>query len=599
METKPRAAIYARVSTQGQKDEKTIQSQLDELPIYAKGQGWKIHSTYIDEGMSGSFIEGREDFKRLLVDMEAKKFDILLVAEHSRVTRTGNPEERGRILKLLKDNAIKLASPHEGLLDLSMFSGDLMTTLKLMFAAEERQEINRRLKRGKRQRLREGSYVQPHVPYGLKRISDRTVRPPVHNMLINEDEAHVVRMTYDLIVNEGKTIGFVTDYLNSLGIRSRPTRSRPRGSKWSPGMVQAILRNKDTLTGTIVSNRHDWKQTGNGKFKLLGETPESEWIRVPVPAIFTKEEYKRLDERIAENRVQGRPRISESGFLLRGKKIRCAECGRVFGPRWVAPKGKKPLKYYACGGRVVQSKFMKEGEKKCDMPFVNQGIIDTMVWNDLVVKLFMFPQETLKNWAQATDIKQGVRKNLEARLQRTEKEIKSREAQVDKLLDQSIGGLFPPDKIKAKKDELDKALSVLRDEKVGLEGELKKVRQSEENKKAMDGAVGDLTKLAGKLSSKMNKMGVSDRQRLIDYYLPKGTYLEIHHLHPDDYYVVDLGPRRKIHVRWGYSLRGVFDLKALIGVLKVYDKEGKIPEYDSYLRSNYISQYLLDNTSEI
>jgi len=36
-----RAAIYCRVSTSSQKDEKTIQSQLHELPIYAKSQGWE------------------------------------------------------------------------------------------------------------------------------------------------------------------------------------------------------------------------------------------------------------------------------------------------------------------------------------------------------------------------------------------------------------------------------------------------------------------------------------------------------------------------------------------------------------------------------
>ncbi len=49
-----RAAIYARVSTDGQ----TTKNQLRELRAVARRMGWKIVHEYVDNGVSGA--KGRE-----------------------------------------------------------------------------------------------------------------------------------------------------------------------------------------------------------------------------------------------------------------------------------------------------------------------------------------------------------------------------------------------------------------------------------------------------------------------------------------------------------------------------------------------------------
>ena len=52
-----RAAIYARVSTDLQEKEHTIQSQLEAVRAYASERGYIISGEYIDDGFSGATLE--------------------------------------------------------------------------------------------------------------------------------------------------------------------------------------------------------------------------------------------------------------------------------------------------------------------------------------------------------------------------------------------------------------------------------------------------------------------------------------------------------------------------------------------------------------
>jgi len=51
-----RLAIYARVSTEEQKEGQTIDSQIAELERHARESGWEIREIYKDEGWSGAVM---------------------------------------------------------------------------------------------------------------------------------------------------------------------------------------------------------------------------------------------------------------------------------------------------------------------------------------------------------------------------------------------------------------------------------------------------------------------------------------------------------------------------------------------------------------
>src|ERR1041384_3598148 len=83
-----RCAIYARVSTEAQREKHTIDSQLRLLPEYATQRGWTIVEEYVDNGFSGETIEGRPAFSRLLDDATRQLFDVVLVIDEDRITRS-------------------------------------------------------------------------------------------------------------------------------------------------------------------------------------------------------------------------------------------------------------------------------------------------------------------------------------------------------------------------------------------------------------------------------------------------------------------------------------------------------------------------------
>ena len=76
----PKIAMYSRVSTEDEKQTTALQTQIQENREFIEKQpGWELYESYIDEGKSGTSIEGRSDFKRLLADMQTNKFDIVLI----------------------------------------------------------------------------------------------------------------------------------------------------------------------------------------------------------------------------------------------------------------------------------------------------------------------------------------------------------------------------------------------------------------------------------------------------------------------------------------------------------------------------------------
>src|SRR5580704_2693107 len=81
-----RIALYARVSSDEQREGQTIDSQVAELERYAVQQGWAIIGTYKDDGWSGGLL-ARPELDRLRDDASVHRFDAVLVNDVDRLAR--------------------------------------------------------------------------------------------------------------------------------------------------------------------------------------------------------------------------------------------------------------------------------------------------------------------------------------------------------------------------------------------------------------------------------------------------------------------------------------------------------------------------------
>lgn len=228
------AAIYARVSSDKQKEENTVASQTAALIEFARDHGYRVPDAWIfeDEGYSGASLvrPGLERVRDLAAegqlhailvyapDRLSRKYayQILLVEEFAR---------HGVETVFIK--APQTATPEDQLL--LQFQG--------MIAEYERAQILERSRRGKRHRARQGQVsVLSGAPYGYRYVRKSDEAAAYYEII--EVEADVVHMVYERYTVQGMSIGAITRLLNERGVPTRKRRSR-----WERSTVWAMLRN--------------------------------------------------------------------------------------------------------------------------------------------------------------------------------------------------------------------------------------------------------------------------------------------------------------------------------------------------------------------
>jgi len=217
------AAIYARVSSEQQKEEHTIASQTAALREFARSEGYSVPDEWVfqDEGYSGASLvrpglekvrdlaaEGQIQAMLVLApDRLARKYayQVLLIEELAR---------HGVETVFLK--APQSDTPEDQLL--LQFQG--------MIAEYERAQILERSRRGKRHRAQQGEVgVLSGAPYGYRYVRKSEERAAYYEVI--EAEAEVVRQVYALYAGAAQSIGDVTRWLNEQGV---PTRKGGAGT---------------------------------------------------------------------------------------------------------------------------------------------------------------------------------------------------------------------------------------------------------------------------------------------------------------------------------------------------------------------------------
>ena len=295
------AAIYARVSSDQQKEENTIASQTAALVEFAREQGFSVPDEWVieDEGFSGASLL-RPGLERLR-DLAAEgQIQAILIHSPDRLSR-----KYAYQVLLTEEFArhgvetIFIKAPHVGTPE-----DQLMLQFQGMIAEYERAQILERSRRGKRHRAKAGEVsVLGGAPYGYRYIRKTPEMPARYE--IDAVEAAVVRLIFDKYTVEGFSIGAIARLLREMG-----PATRKRVTRWERSVVWGMLRNP-AYQGTACFNKTQVgpRQKVTKPFCLSGravhgektsahERPRDEWIEVPVPAIVSEETFALAAERL-------------------------------------------------------------------------------------------------------------------------------------------------------------------------------------------------------------------------------------------------------------------------------------------------------------
>jgi site-specific DNA recombinase len=349
-----RAAIYARVSSATQRERHTIENQLRSLPEYIRAQGWSLTETYVDDGRSAKAgkLDEREGFARCLRDAEARRFDVLVVADVDRLTRTDDMQERARILGPFQRAGIQIVTPSGGALDLRTMFGELWVTMQALVGAEENRKRAERIKSGKLRAIAEGRKPAGPTPFGL--AYDRTTG----KWSIDAARAAIVREIIER-VGAGESCIVIADDLHERGAPS------PRGH-WTRHKVWQVARSRHVV-GVWVADK-------------------ARRLSMPVPAIVSESAFQAAQAALMEHGKRGLRRTKHV-YLLEGLAI-CGKCGAPIAIRSATrnprrTNGNPSPAAYVCRAR----KLVHRGERRCDATIVLVADMDERVWHALASKI--------------------------------------------------------------------------------------------------------------------------------------------------------------------------------------------------------------------
>lgn len=344
-----RAVIYARVSSQSQRDRHTIASQLRVLPEYVAAQGWTLArpaETYVDDGRTAKagHLEEREAFTRLLVDAAAKAFEIVVVVDVDRLTRSEDMIERAAILGAFQRAGVRVATPASGPLDLNTMPGELQVVLRALFAAEENRVKRERTVRGKLEAIHRGRKPAGPTPYGLR------YERAAGAWSICEAEAAIVG-EINRRVQGGESCESIGRDLESRGIPAG------RGGSWPRERVWSIATNS-TYRGQWIADK-------------------ARRLVVTVPRILSDADWYAAQDRLAQTGRRGLRRTKHV-YLCEAIGV-CALCGGRIGIATHGQAGRDRAArkaYYVCGRRRRPAR----SEAPCVLPFRDVAEVDERLW---------------------------------------------------------------------------------------------------------------------------------------------------------------------------------------------------------------------------
>ncbi len=365
-----RAALYARVSSERQRERHTIASQLSLLPTIIAQKGYcQVAEPYIDDGISGETLEDRPAMTRLLEDAERLHFDAVFVVDIDRLTRARKSIDWEIIKDTFRKARVKVITPSQEY-DFENEDQEFISDIFSRISAYEKKKILRRLMRGKWEKTRQGKFVGGKLPYGY------SVDEETKTYYIVETEAEAIRYIFRLCL-EGYSLERIQSRMNELGyptpVDIKGYNHRRKSNAWAKSSVQKILAN-ERYTGEF--SRWTTQIVGHN---LHRKRPESEWLKVKIPAIITPLEFARAQEALKSRKALAK-RNAKRLYLLSGL-LYCASCGTKMVGECYAPSIKhrrKEERYYVCwNGR------RKTLERECPLYGIKAQVIEDTVWDEV------------------------------------------------------------------------------------------------------------------------------------------------------------------------------------------------------------------------
>ena len=315
--------FYGRYSDSGQ-SEQSIEGQRKACYEFAKRNGYRIITEYIDRAISGTGADNRPEFLKMIADSAKRQFQGILVYQLDRFAR--NRYDSATYKTRLKKNGVKVLSARENISDDA--SGVLMESVLEGMAEYFSAELSQKVKRGMTLTAEKCEFTGSGVPLGYKIVDKK--------FAINEDEAPIVKRIFEMYLDD-KTMAEIMRYLNESGVKTS------KGNKYQKDAIRRILTNRKYLGIYIYRD-----------------------IEIPngIPQIIDNVTFEQAQMLLAKNKkAPSRLKAIDENYLLT-TKLFCGHCEcAMTGASGTSSTG-KIYQYYGCVSQRARKKCTKKTVQK-------------------------------------------------------------------------------------------------------------------------------------------------------------------------------------------------------------------------------------------
>ena len=305
-----RVAAYCRVSSDS-KDQlhsyaAQIRSYTEEI---AQHDGWELVDVYADEGLTGTRMDQRDDFNRMMRDCRKGKIDRILVKSVSRFAR--NTRDCLSALRELSAMGVSVRFEKENI-DTKTLTTELMVSVSGSLAQQESISISANQRLSYQHRMEQGLFIACTAPYGYRMVDKK-------NLEVIPEETAVVRWIFSSYLN-GRSLKWIAEALIAKGISPR----REPGL-WTEVGIRYILTNEKYIGDSLCQKSY----TRGFPFvrkKNCGEQMQY-YVENTHPAIIDKEAFEKAQALLQHKAERAKNRKSKSPFSM---KIFCGYCGTPF-----------------------------------------------------------------------------------------------------------------------------------------------------------------------------------------------------------------------------------------------------------------------------
>ena len=426
-------ALYVRLSKEDENEgpSQSVTNQKSLLNEFVQQHRLSVYDTYVDDGWSGTNFD-RPEFQRMIGDIEAKKVNMVITKDLSRLGRdyimTGHymeryfPEKRVRYISLLDGIDTGVES-----------SANDITPFRAIMNDMYAKDISKKIKSVKRDKQRKGQFIGGKPMYGYK------MHPTEKNkIIIDEEVAPVVRRIFAMAL-DGMSCRKIAATLNEEEVPTPATyagintgKQGPFSGLWSSERISDMLQ-CETYIGNMVQGR---SVKVNYKSQKCFKQPKESWVVVEGThePIIDKETFQKV-RMLVNSRRHTRSRTYD--YLLKGLIV-CHECGYPLATINRPPVSGEDRLFFVC--RTYQ-RFTKAGVCSCHS--MKEQVVTEAVLAKVreVCEAYLDPNR-LQPIAESAVEEARKAESHEAEIQSLQNKIDSLTANLDKMYMDRLSGLL-------------------------------------------------------------------------------------------------------------------------------------------------------------